>query len=688
MKIVSSFPRPVRDIENVFISLSDGVRIAARIWLPVDAEASPVPAILEYIPYRKGDRMRERDEPMHAYFAGHGYAAIRADVRGTGDSEGVLLDEYHPREIEDALEILEWIAGRRWCTGRIGMMGKSWGGFNALQVAARRPPSLGAILTVCSSDDRYTDDAHYMGGCLLNENLVWGSSLFTLSALPPDPRILGERWRELWMARMEAATLFPAKWLEHPSRDEYWKHGSVCEDYRAITCPVYAVGGWADSYTNAIPRLLQGLEVPRKGLIGPWAHVYPHNGVPGPAIGFLQEALRWWDQWLYGHDTGILDEPMLRVWMQEPVAPERHAVHAPGRWIAEPAWPPHDGIRSRQFRLEPGRLVVDASSEASDEEGVTLPIASPLDVGLESGSWCSFGAPSEMPPDQTNDDSKSVLFDSETLEERIEILGAPRLALRLASDHPFAMLAVRLEDVFPDGTVSRVTYTVRDLTHRDGHENPLPLVPGEIYEVTLHLNDCAYSFVRGHRIRLALSSYYWPIAWPPPERSSLRLRTAGSLLALPARAPRPEDSDLPPFLPPESAPNARTTELHRGEATRTVTHDDATGETRYRFASDFTEDGEPALTRVESTRMEHGHAAVEVFSITEPDPTTARAEIHHDARFQRDGWKIRVRTVTRLTCDERSFHIEAELEGFEGRRSVFRRDYRDSVPRSGNVGRR
>jgi uncharacterized protein len=682
MKIVSCFPRSVRDIENVFIPLSGGVRIAARIWLPEDAEASPVPAILEYIPYRKGDRMRERDEPMHAYFAGHGYATVRADVRGTGDSEGVLLDEYHAQEIEDALEILEWIAGMPWCTGRVGMMGKSWGGFNALQVAARRPPSLGAILTVCSSDDRYRDDAHYMGGCLLNENLVWGSSLFTLSALPPDPHVWGERWRDLWAARMEATTLFPETWLAHPHRDEYWKHGSVCEDYEAITCPVYAVGGWADAYTNAIPRLLKGLTAPRKGLIGPWAHVYPHNGVPGPAIGFLQEALRWWDHWLRDRDTGILDEPMLRAWMNEPVAPERHAVDAPGRWIAERTWPPSEGFRVLRYYLAPGRLALDAGSEAEDV-GFATPVASPVDVGLDAGSWCSFGAPSEMPSDQAMDDAKSVVFDSAPLDERVEILGAPRVRLRLAPAGPFAMAAARLEDVFPDGTVSRVTYALLDLTHREGHDAPAPLVPGGLLDVDLLLNDCAYAFLPGHRVRLALTSYYWPVAWPPPGPSSFALRTVASALELPVRAPRVEDSALTAFPPPESAPNASIVELHRGSSTRTVTRDDATGETRYRFAADITDDGDPALTRVESTGMEHGHASIETYSITAGDPLSARAEILHDARFQREDWSVRVRTMTRLSCDERAFLIEGELEGFEDGRSVFRREYRSAVPRSG-----
>ncbi|MDX1487676.1 MAG: CocE/NonD family hydrolase, partial [Acidiferrobacterales bacterium] len=186
-KVVDSFPRVVREIENSWIPLSDGCRLAARIWLPEDAEASPVPAILEYIPYRKRDFTRARDEPMHHYFAGHGYAAVRVDLRGSGDSEGLLDDEYTEQEHDDAVEVIRWLASQPWCSGKVGMMGISWGGFNSLQVAARQPAELGAIITLCSTDDRYADDAHYMGGCVLNENLTWGSVLLTYNAFPPDP---------------------------------------------------------------------------------------------------------------------------------------------------------------------------------------------------------------------------------------------------------------------------------------------------------------------------------------------------------------------------------------------------------------------------------------------------------------------------------------------------------------------
>ncbi len=297
----------IEEIENLWIPARDGARLAGRIWLPKGARVEPVPALLEYIPYRKRDFMRERDEPMHRYFALSGYASVRVDLRGSGDSDGVLDDEYSPVELDDALAILEWIAAQPWCTGDVGMTGISWGGFNALQVAALAPPQLKAIITLCASDDRYGDDAHYKGGCLLNENMQWGSILTLYNALPPDPAIVGGRWRDMWRERLDALKPSPVEWMRHPWRDAFWKHGSVCEDYAAIRCPVYVIGGWADGYTNAVMRLLRGLNAPRKGLIGPWAHMFPHDGVPGPAIGYLQEAVRWWDHWLKGRDDGVMD---------------------------------------------------------------------------------------------------------------------------------------------------------------------------------------------------------------------------------------------------------------------------------------------------------------------------------------------------------------------------------------------
>jgi putative CocE/NonD family hydrolase len=198
-EMVTTFPRVVVETPDMGIVMSDGCRLSARVWMPEDALASPVPAVLEYIPYRKRDGTLPRDEIMHPYVAGHGYATVRVDMRGNGDSEGLMTDEYTIQELADACEVIEFLAAQPWCTGTVGMMGKSWGGFNCLQVAAMRPKALKAVLSVCSTDDRYRDDIHYMGGCLLNDNHWWGDIMLAYQARPADPALFGDGWRDNWL---------------------------------------------------------------------------------------------------------------------------------------------------------------------------------------------------------------------------------------------------------------------------------------------------------------------------------------------------------------------------------------------------------------------------------------------------------------------------------------------------------
>ena len=288
-RIVSRFPRRVTKRDTVWIPMPDGVRLAATIWLPDDAEDHPVPAVLEFIPYRRRDFTAAGDSLHHPWLAGHGYAAVRCDLRGNGDSEGLFDDEYSPQELDDGYHVLAWLAAQPWCTGATGMMGISWGGFNCLQVAALKPPSLKAVYSVASTDDRYADDIHFMGGCLLNDNLNWGTTMSTFAMRPPDPAVVGADWRRIWLERLDEAPNLVAKWLSHQRRDGQWKHGSVIEDYDAIEAAVYMVGGWADGYTNAIFRVAAGLKAPFRGLVGPWTHAYPWKAKPGPEIDGLKD---------------------------------------------------------------------------------------------------------------------------------------------------------------------------------------------------------------------------------------------------------------------------------------------------------------------------------------------------------------------------------------------------------------
>ena len=651
--------------EHVWIPLRDNCRLAARLWLP---DAQRAPAILEYIPYRKRDGTRGRDEPMHGYFAAQGYAAVRVDMRGSGESDGLLHDEYLAQELDDACEVIEWLSKQDWCDGNVGMMGKSWGGFNALQVAALRPPALKAILTVCSTDDRYADDIHYMGGCLLNDNLWWGAIMLAYQARPPDPA-LRDDWREVWLERLDALPFWPALWLAHQRRDAYWRHGSVGEDFAAISCPVFAVGGWADAYTNAIPRLLEGLNVPRLGLIGPWAHLYPHDGKPGPSIGFLQEAVTWWDHWLKGVDNGIMDQPRLRAFIEDGAQPENRETAA-GRFVGEASWPSPQIVRDSISVNDAG---LDRPAAASQAQ-----VCSPQWTGSAAGEWMGTGAPHEAAGDQRIDDGFSLCFDGTPLEAAQEILGAAEFEAEIASDTPVAQLCVRLCDVAPDGASRRVSYGVLNLTHRDGHTDPSALTPGVFYRVKVKLNDAGYRFAPGHRLRLALSTAYWPLIWPAPEAATLTLKLPAAL-TLPVRHASPDEAAIV-FPVRESAGDAPKTSLSAGRVERRVGFDLGAGMSTFETIGEGGLFGEGAY-RFDEIDASVSHDLRRRFRIGANDPLSATYDLDQTYEMGREGWRIRVDTQLSMRATAKDFVLEARLTASENGTTVRERRFEQSIPR-------
>ena len=649
------FPYAVEVLRHVWIPMRDDTRLAARIWLPADTREVSVPAILEYIPYRKNDATATRDGQIHPYFAGHGFASIRVDLRGSGDSEGILRDEYLPQEQQDGLDVLRWLAEQEWCNGSVGIIGKSWGGFNGLQIAAHQPEQLRAVISVCSSDDRYATDVHYMGGCLLgSEMLQWSSTFLAYNGRPPDPAVLGERWRQVWLERLEETEPWGQRWLEHPLRDDYWKQGSACESLSSMISPIFMVGGWADPYSDSVLRFVEAYRGPCLGLIGPWAHQYPHDALPGPSIGFLQECLRWWNHWLKGVNTGIMNEPRLRVWM--PGTEKRG-----GRWLAEESLA-SERIHPETYALARGPMSKTAEASPPQQfHGVQ-------GCGLDAGRWLALGDAADFPPDQRAEDGLSLTFDSEPLTDAMEILGFPWLTLACSVDRPNALLVGRLCDVWPDGASLLVTRGLLNLTHREGHERPTPLQPGCEYVWTLVMSGIAHRFEAGHRIRLALSPTYWPWAWPSPQPVTLTVAGGACGLVLPVRDAIFPESTVPTFLPPETAVPLGVEQLAgTSSACRRITIN--VGLCRRELTERYA--CFPAVRL--SDGLEYSEDFTDEYAIEDDDPLSATAVCRRTVAVSRGSWRTRVVTKSTMTGDSQWFHVTNQLDAYEGSVRVFTR---------------
>ena len=652
--------------------MRDRCRLSARIWLPVDADIEPVPAILEYIPYRKSDGSAVRDSTIHPYFAGHGYASVRVDMRGSGDSEGVMYDEYLPVEQEDCEQTIAWLAAQPWCTGTVGMVGISWGGVAALQAAVRTPPALKAIIPVCASVDRYYDDGGYFMGCLAGQTVGWGAVMFGFNSRPPDPAVVGDRWRDMWLERLQAP-LFLETWLKHQRRDDLWVQGSPCEDYDKIECPVYAVTGWADCWPNTVLRLLENLpsKVPRRGLVGPWGHIYPHIAFPGPGTGFLQEAVRWWDRWLKGIQNGVDAEPCFVGYVMERVPANANHRERSGRWIAQSSWP-SPAVSVRRLHFANGRL---GSAERTTS---SFSICSPQSCGLCSGEYMPWYGPrktAQLPLDQREDDAKSACFDTEPLSGPLDLLGTPIVSLCLESDKRVALVAARLCDVAPNGASSLISFGILNVAQREGREAPQYLTPGKRYTVTLRLNDTGYRVVENHHLRLALSTSYWPMAWPTPESPTLTVHVEESHVNLPVRESAVGECEAPVFGAAEGAEPMATTVMRPGHDARTISRDVETGVVSLEIVKDA------GRTHFSHNGIEAESVTTERFSVHDEDPLSACAEYSCDYGVGRGGWQARTRGRLRMTSTPVDFVVEARLEAFEGDSSVFEREWNFRVPR-------
>ncbi|MEM6311963.1 MAG: CocE/NonD family hydrolase, partial [Pseudomonadota bacterium] len=436
----------------------------------------------------------------------------------------------------------------------------------------------------------------------------------------------------------------------HQSRDDYWKHGSVCEDYTAIKAKVLAVGGWGDAYKNAVPQIVRHIPG-AKGIVGPWVHKYPHFAVPEPRIGFLQEALRWWDRWLKDVPNQAENDPDMRTYLMDGVRPQRWYTERPGRWLADPQ------AHTTSFFISPDGLGAPAP--------VNIPIRSPHDTGADAGEYCAIWLGPELPGDQRADDSRSVCFDSAPLEDDFNIINAPAIELELTSDKPIAQIAVRLNHLHSDGASTRITYGVLNLYKALGRS----MMRDQKEIIRFELDHIAYRVPAGDRIRLAISSSYWPLVWPTPETATLTL-TGGSV-----HIDHTMDTNGWTFPQPDMADAQRRESLRTENHIRRQETDHVSGAVHLIIEDDF------GKVRDLDHGLINGSIAREHWTIHPDDPLFASGHIHWTNEIERDEIHLRAEATCAMWSDSRDFHLSATLTAFENDVEIFSKEITDTIPR-------
>jgi putative CocE/NonD family hydrolase len=519
-------PRWQVHFEQSVVPMPDGVSLSADLYLPAGGEGDRFPVLLEYLPYRKNESRRYRWH-IYEYFVRRGFAVARVDIRGTGASEGRLPEyEYSEVEQDDAEQVIAWLAAQPWSSGRVGMFGISWGGFNSIHLGMRAPPALGAILAIAASDDLFHDDVHYVDGLMHLDAYEIHQDLANAVVATPSLDVAEARLVE----RFDTSPWVIAK-LEHAADGPFWRRASLAPDYSRLQVPALLIGGWYDGYRDSVARMLERAEVPVKALLGPWPHALPHDAVPGPNVEWRQMAVRWFDHFLNGRETGVLDEPALTAWIRSGHPPGRDLQVAPGRWWHGAQWPPADQPTTTLF-LDALELRPSPPAEPAERALRYVPTA-----GFEAGTWWG-----DALPDQRPIDAMSLVWESEPLREPITVLGFARARLNVKVDAPIANWFVRLGDAAPDGAVTLVTGAGASAA-QNVEGAPRALEPGEELGLAVEMHLTSWTFQPGHRIRLSVSNALWPLAWPTPHPMTARVRLGG---------PAPSRLDLP--LAPASLP--------------------------------------------------------------------------------------------------------------------------------------
>ena len=645
-------------MESGWIPMKDGIRLAVTLYMPNGGKAGEkFPAVLEYHPYRKDDGTAQRDYELYSYFVRRGYVCARVDIRGFGNSEGVPTDrEYSEQEQLDGLQIISWLAHQPWSNGNVGMMGISWSGFNSLQMAMRHAPELKAIIAVDATAELFHDDVHYMDGMAhvdefeLNMDMapgMTGAPDYTL-----DEKVLGPRFD---------APPWSLLYLKHQHDGPFWR--SPVRPYSEIRIPCFIIGGLLDGYRDSITDMLQQTKAPLKAIVGPWNHTFPHDAVPGPEIEWRAEAVRWWDYWLKGRDTGVLNDPRLVIYMQHWHPPDPNLPNVPGEWRREDSWPPRD-VRDTVFFPQPNHTLQNTAPATEVHQLKYVP-----SIGVEAGFWWG-----ELLSDPRPVDAFSLVYDSAPLREDVAILGRPRALLKASATAPLADWFARLSDVAPDGTVTQITGAGINGAQRESMTERRALEPGRVYPLDIAMHLTSWVFPKGHRIRLAVSNALWPMILPTPYSmtTSLELGGDGSRLILPVVPVK--GTPAPAFQPPQPAeqrPDIKSIG-YPWPGEWTLERDEANQKATVRWKGKAETDY-PWGKEIDYENL--------VYDVDDAHPETSAVHGEAESIFTLKGRELRWRGHLSVTTDQKNFYYKYTRELLKDGRMVKQQTWEETIPR-------
>lgn len=671
---------------QVRAKMRDGVELGAIVVRP-DAEGK-FPAIMSYSPYRSlsavkmeyTDRDYNNTEDGPSYFAEHGYAVIYYDVRGTGNSGGSSPDMYADKERRDGYDMVEWVAAQPWCDGNVGMWGFSYSGVDQWQVGVQNPPHLKTLIVGSANTDVY-QDWNYPGG-VLRPFMFFSYSPDMLAAnfAPPALDAVGTKWAEIWKERLENNVPWGVGYIKNQLDSAYWHDKSLAPGYDRIKVPVMLWSGWADWYPTPVLRAFSKLNVPKKVFVGPWAHYWPDMAFPGPRIDWRNIMLSWYDQWLKGRRTGVMDTPPVTLFVRKYKEPaERYYDEDNGFWRYENEWPLARTQDTPMYLHSANGL--NRNPETTKENQHDQYVYKPS-VGMTFGVHSGGG----IPPwgyqlDQRRDEAYSLTYTTTPLQQDLETTGVPQAILYVSSSAKTAYFNVTLTDVAPDGTSKWVTNGYLLATHRNSHAEPEALEPNKVYELNIEMLAMSYVFSSGHRIRFDIASGNFQNAWPTAESAinciyhSSQYASRVVLPVAPAQSPKLPTPQLPPSRRHVQTPDEleMSQPVHRisfDPIAETVTMTEEVSGTWKKSASDSTK------TQTESRST---------FTVSDKNPADAIEKSTSDMYIEfSGGMQIRIESGEVVVSDKDSFlympHVDVTVDGKEH----FSKSWTIQVPRDLN----